>query len=164
MNPWVKTSDRLPPDETPVLILYRGGYYVASLCWEYPGWEDNWNAYRFWDNENGPEIDRLEDVEQWQLISDPGSELDKEALADEQMCVAFRARETHLAAKRIKRELLAKYRDLTGEYYEDKFFDPEDSLDVSIEEAIAGCKITRRATVRESLKARRMLRQLADYP
>lgn len=46
---WIKTTDNLPADETPVLILHRGEPRIGELCWEYPGFEDTYKKFQYWD-------------------------------------------------------------------------------------------------------------------
>ncbi len=46
---WILVQDQLPDDETPVLALYDGRVEILELCWEYPGFEDTYEAFRYWD-------------------------------------------------------------------------------------------------------------------
>jgi hypothetical protein len=48
---WTATSDRLPPDETPVLVAFHNGARrIAALFWEEPGYEDTFARYQYWDD------------------------------------------------------------------------------------------------------------------
>lgn len=49
---WISVEERLPEDETPVLILRRGELDLGELVWERPGFEDTYEAFRFWDRPN----------------------------------------------------------------------------------------------------------------
>lgn len=49
---WFSVNDYLPPDETPVLVLRSGAVRVGELRWDYPGHEDTYNAFRYWDDPN----------------------------------------------------------------------------------------------------------------
>ena len=66
MSVWIKTKDKLPPNETPVLILLRGQPRIGRLCLveafcgsTYDYWEDPYNASQDWSHE---------DVSHWQAI------------------------------------------------------------------------------------------------
>lgn len=63
---WVSTEAALPPDETPVLAMVRGKPRIAELRWEYPGFEDTFKAYRYWDDPEEPgQIWEWNDVTYW---------------------------------------------------------------------------------------------------
>lgn len=47
---WISVKDKLPPDETPVLILLSGIPTVGELRWEHPSFEDTFKAFRYWDS------------------------------------------------------------------------------------------------------------------
>jgi hypothetical protein len=47
---WISVEERLPEDETPVLIYRNGAAQVGELRWESPGWEDTFHPYRYWDD------------------------------------------------------------------------------------------------------------------
>lgn len=49
MNDWRKPDESLPPDETPVLVIHLGEIKIGELRWEYPGHEDTYEAFRYWD-------------------------------------------------------------------------------------------------------------------
>ena len=46
---WVAVAERLPEAETPVLILRNGNAETGGLYWEYPGFEEDFQAYQYWD-------------------------------------------------------------------------------------------------------------------
>ena len=50
MSEWILTEDKLPPNETPVLIVYRGMFMIGEIRWDHPGHEDTYNSYWYWDN------------------------------------------------------------------------------------------------------------------
>jgi hypothetical protein len=50
MSKWIATSERLPEIETPVLICYGVDIRIGELRWETPGYEDNFTAYKYWDD------------------------------------------------------------------------------------------------------------------
>jgi len=47
---WVPTADRLPPAETPVLVVVNGAHRIGALFWERPGYEDTFDPYLYWDD------------------------------------------------------------------------------------------------------------------
>ncbi len=47
---WVSVEERLPADETPVLILRNQEVRIGELRWEHPGFEDTYKAFRYWDD------------------------------------------------------------------------------------------------------------------
>lgn len=49
-NIWNNTIDSLPPDETPVLIVYQGEVRIGELRWEHPTFEETFKSFRFWDD------------------------------------------------------------------------------------------------------------------
>lgn len=49
---WTATADRMPPDETPVLIMLNGEVRIGELRWDHPGHEDSYHSYRYWDDPN----------------------------------------------------------------------------------------------------------------
>ena len=50
MPGWISVDERLPADETPVIILHRGEARIGELRWDHPGFEDTYSSYRYWDN------------------------------------------------------------------------------------------------------------------
>lgn len=64
---WVKTSDLMPPDETPVLTVFNGEHRILELCWDRPGWEDTYRAFRYWNDPTdcGEVIEHLSEVTHW---------------------------------------------------------------------------------------------------
>ena len=47
---WISTKERLPPMETPVLIIYQTDIRIGELRTEYPGFEDTYKAFHYWDD------------------------------------------------------------------------------------------------------------------
>jgi len=68
---WIKTSEKLPPDETPVIIMHNGEVRIGELRWEIPTWEDNYEKFRYWDNphDDGQGCE-WNDVTHWMVIPD----------------------------------------------------------------------------------------------
>jgi hypothetical protein len=58
---WISVADRMPADETPVIALLAGLPVIAERCWDRPGYEDTYNAYRYWDSptSDGQEWDAI---------------------------------------------------------------------------------------------------------
>lgn len=46
---WISVDDRLPEDETPVIILLDGVPHIGELRWETPSHEETFKAFRYWD-------------------------------------------------------------------------------------------------------------------
>lgn len=46
---WISVDQRLPPDETPVIILLDGVPRIGELRWEEPSYEETFKAFRYWD-------------------------------------------------------------------------------------------------------------------
>lgn len=68
---WKKTVNELPPDETPVLIILNGEIRIGELRWETPGWEETYEAFRYWDDPNDDgQIWEWHDVTHWMEIPD----------------------------------------------------------------------------------------------
>ncbi len=49
---WISTSRQLPLDETPVLIFRNGEFRIGERRWDYPGFEDTYRAFWYWDDPN----------------------------------------------------------------------------------------------------------------
>jgi hypothetical protein len=66
---WILTSCKLPPVETPVLIIHRGAVRIGELRWETPSFEDTFRAFNYWDdpNDDGQEWG-WDDVTHWMPI------------------------------------------------------------------------------------------------
>ena len=63
---WTCTAHRLPKVETPVLILHAGKVRIGELRWDYPGYEDTYQAYRYWDDpEDDGQAWEWNDVTHW---------------------------------------------------------------------------------------------------
>ena len=63
---WVLCTNKLPPDETPVLILINGELRIGERRWEYPSFEESYKAFWYWDDpaDDGQEWDN-NDVTHW---------------------------------------------------------------------------------------------------
>jgi hypothetical protein len=68
-NKWVTIGDSLPPDETPVLTVYKGTIRILELRWDEPSREDSWEAYRYWDDpyDSGHSLN-FDHVEHWMYL------------------------------------------------------------------------------------------------
>ena len=66
---WISVSDRLPDDETPVIIVYRNNVVVGERRWEHPAYYDNFASFWFWDSptDEGQDWDR-DKVTHWMSI------------------------------------------------------------------------------------------------
>ncbi len=49
---WTSVNDGLPADETPVLIIHNGQIRIGAIFWEHPGFEDTYEAFKYWDDPN----------------------------------------------------------------------------------------------------------------
>lgn len=49
---WIPVSERLPADETPVMILRNGELRIGELRWEKPTYEETFNPFQYWDDPN----------------------------------------------------------------------------------------------------------------
>lgn len=45
---WVPTAERLPPDETSVLLFRNGKVVIGERRWEHPTWEETFSSFWFW--------------------------------------------------------------------------------------------------------------------
>lgn len=72
---WIATADRMPPDETPVLIVLKGKVRIGELRWDHPGHEDSYTSYRYWDdpNDDGQEWE-FADITHWAPMLPPPAE------------------------------------------------------------------------------------------
>lgn len=59
MSEWIKASDKLPDDETPVLIVVNGAIRIGEIRWETPSFEDTYKAFQYWD-------DPIDDGQHWE--------------------------------------------------------------------------------------------------
>lgn len=66
---WIACEDRLPPDETEVLIMVKGIRRIGALFWDYPGHEDTYQPYKYWDDPDNDGMDwEWDDVTHWQYM------------------------------------------------------------------------------------------------
>jgi hypothetical protein len=66
MSDWTSTNDGLPAAETPVLACVDGEVRTAVVWWEYPGHEDSFESYRYWDDpHNEGQAWEFDDVTHW---------------------------------------------------------------------------------------------------
>lgn len=73
---WISVEDRLPASETPVLVWFKNKEVrVASLEWEFPSYEDNYLAYRYWDcpYNDGQDWEWF-DITHWMPLPEPPEE------------------------------------------------------------------------------------------
>jgi hypothetical protein len=67
---WISVDERLPADETPVLIMLRGEITIGELRWEHPSHEETYQAFRYWDNPSDDGQDwQWHDVTHWMALS-----------------------------------------------------------------------------------------------
>jgi len=68
----IDVTEQLPPEETPVLILYKGQWRIGERCWDKPTFEDTYEAYWYWDDpyNDGQDWER-HDVTKWQALPPP---------------------------------------------------------------------------------------------
>ena len=45
---WIKTSERLPEKETPVLVLFLGEVHVREIRTKYPTFKETFKEFNFW--------------------------------------------------------------------------------------------------------------------
>ena len=68
---WVSVEDKLPPDETPVLIVINGKIRIGERRWDHPGHEDTYESYWYWDDpENDGQGWETESVTHWATLID----------------------------------------------------------------------------------------------
>ncbi|WP_105601353.1 DUF551 domain-containing protein [Cronobacter sakazakii] len=46
---WIKCSERMPPDETPVLVNFNGEPRIGEIRWDHPTNEESYQSFRYWD-------------------------------------------------------------------------------------------------------------------
>ena len=74
---WIKVSEGLPEDETPVLIVLNGEIRIGELCWDYPGYEETYFPYRYWDDPvNSGQDWRWDDVTHWKPLPELPTDLE----------------------------------------------------------------------------------------
>lgn len=72
LGAWVSTSRQLPSDKTPVLIFRNGVIRIGERRWDYPGFEDTYRAFWYWDdpNDDGQAWEDNDDVTYWMPLPD----------------------------------------------------------------------------------------------
>jgi len=69
---WISPNDRLPKQETPVLVIVSGHINILELRWEDPGYEDTYNRFQYWDDPNNDGQDfEWDSVTDWQPLPEP---------------------------------------------------------------------------------------------
>jgi hypothetical protein len=48
LGAWVPTANRLPDEETPVLLIRNGAIVIGERRWERPTWEETFSPFWFW--------------------------------------------------------------------------------------------------------------------
>lgn len=72
MNEWVSVRERLPENDTPVLIVLDGEVKIAERRTESPSFEESWDAYDYWDDPANDGQDWHDSqVTYWMPIPDP---------------------------------------------------------------------------------------------
>ena len=69
---WISVGDRLPEDETPVLIIFNGEIVIGERRWDNPGFEDTYKAFWYWDDptDDGQDWGR-DEVTHWMPLPKP---------------------------------------------------------------------------------------------
>lgn len=49
---WISTLDDLPKEATPVLIVHCGEVRIGEIRWDFPGFEDAYREFQYWDDPN----------------------------------------------------------------------------------------------------------------
>lgn len=63
---WIPVADRLPEDETPVLIVRHGVVRIGERCWDHPGHEDTYQSYWYWDDpQNDGQCWERDEITHW---------------------------------------------------------------------------------------------------
>lgn len=72
---WVSVKDRLPEEETPVLILRNKVIFIGKIKWERPTFEDTYEPFRYWDDPNdyGKEWE-WDEITHWMPLPSPPGE------------------------------------------------------------------------------------------
>lgn len=70
---WIPVGEGLPADGVPVLVAFsNGARRIAALFRETPGYEDNVEAYQYWDNpDDGGQCWEWGEVTHWAELPAP---------------------------------------------------------------------------------------------
>lgn len=69
MSGWIKCSEKLPPDETPVLVNFNGEIRIGEIRWDYPTHEEGYQAFRYWDCPyNDGQMWEVFDITHWMYL------------------------------------------------------------------------------------------------
>lgn len=69
---WISVNDRLPEEATPVLVLHKGERRIGEICWDYPSWEETYQAFRYWDCPyNDGQGWEVFDITHWMPLPEP---------------------------------------------------------------------------------------------
>lgn len=69
---WIAVTERLPKDETPVLILWNGLIRIGERRWEEPTHEDTYERFWYWDDpEDDGQCWENMDVTYWSPLPTP---------------------------------------------------------------------------------------------
>lgn len=81
---WIRTSERLPDDETPVLVIRNGEVRIGEVRWEHPTFEETFSSFQHWDDPNDDgQIWEWFDVTHWMEIpQQPNLEEIEQAFAE----------------------------------------------------------------------------------
>ncbi len=81
MSEWIPVSESYPEDETPVLILHRGEPRFGEIRWEYPTFEETFEAFKHWDDpyDDGKDWDWV-DVTHWMELPEAPKEKKDETI------------------------------------------------------------------------------------
>jgi hypothetical protein len=75
---WISADEKLPPDETPVIILRNGVLDIGELRWEHPTCDETYKAFRYWDSPSNDGQDwEWDSVTHWMELPEPPAPADK---------------------------------------------------------------------------------------
>lgn len=72
---WIKCSEKMPPDETAVLVNLNGELRIGELRWEHPTHEESYQSFRYWDCPyNDGQSWEVFDITHWMPLPSPPAE------------------------------------------------------------------------------------------